>query len=424
MSIALARRGHEVICIDRDPGGATPEEWKRVGVMQFRLPHFFRPAVRNALRAEMPEVYDALVEAGVGVTPMEGMQDEMTGIASRRSTFEYVLRAAAEREPGVAIHVGHADRITVENGQATGVVVDGRRLDADIVISAAGRASHLGDELREAPIGGPTGFAYASRMYSTKRGAEPLSSPVPIGAMADGYLSIVFPQDNGTHCTLVVRPADDKGLAELRHEAAYEAAAASIPNLAPWTDPGRFEPITDVLAGAGLNNLYTMQGPEPGVPPALGLYFVGDAVCLTNPAAGRGVSLGFDQARELLRLLDDGGLDHSERSSAFEQWCDERVRPWFEDHVYWDETLLRRFAGRDLDLEAKIPSDVICSAAIEKLPHLMALAGPFMGMITLPASLDTAQEEVRDLLRTGWRPALSPGPTRDELVEAISPLVA
>ena len=41
-AIALARRGHEVVVIDRDRGPEGDQRWDRKGVMQVHHPHFFR----------------------------------------------------------------------------------------------------------------------------------------------------------------------------------------------------------------------------------------------------------------------------------------------------------------------------------------------------------------------------------------------
>ena len=56
LAMSLARHGHSVTLVDRDPGPAADDQWNRRGVMQFRHPHFFRPQVRGALLAEVPEV--------------------------------------------------------------------------------------------------------------------------------------------------------------------------------------------------------------------------------------------------------------------------------------------------------------------------------------------------------------------------------
>ena len=68
-AIALARRGREVVVVDRDPGppGGLDAVWQRKGVMQFHHAHTFRGQVVEALRAEMPDVLDDLVNAGATI---------------------------------------------------------------------------------------------------------------------------------------------------------------------------------------------------------------------------------------------------------------------------------------------------------------------------------------------------------------------
>ena len=75
------------------------------------------------------------------------------------------------------------------------------------------------------------------------------------------------------------------------------------------------------------------------------------------------MSLGLRQAAALTAVLAEDGTDLAATSLRFDAWCEQNIKPWFEDHVYWDATLLRRFNGEDIDVEAKIPSDVICAAA-------------------------------------------------------------
>jgi len=114
----------------------------------------------------------------------------------------------------------------------------------------------------------------------------------------------VFPHDNGTFSTLIARSSADRALAALRHTDLFEAATRAIPVLATWTDPLRAQPHTPVLPGGHLHNTYQGQLDDPGRVALLGLVFVGDAVCTTNPALGRGVTTSLLQARELLRLLE------------------------------------------------------------------------------------------------------------------------
>jgi 2-polyprenyl-6-methoxyphenol hydroxylase-like FAD-dependent oxidoreductase len=410
--IALARRGHAVTIVDRDAGPGEAGDWPRKGVMQFRLPHAFRPQVHAALTAEMPDVLDAILAEGALAVELPFVPG-MTAIQSRRSTFERGFRAAAAREAGLELRVGHVDAFVADRGRVSGLVVDGRSVEADLVIAASGRAGRIAGDGRAAPEGGNCGFSYVARMYRGRSHVQVPVAPIPLGSLYDGYLAIAFPQDDNTVCALVVRPTADDALAELRHEVIFQRVTALIPNLAPWTDPERCEPITPALAGSGLTNSYRTHLDAHGRVPTLGLFFVGDAVSTTNPAAGRGVSLGLLQAQSLLRLLD-AESDLEAVAERQEVWCAENVRPWYDDHVYWDATLLRRMGGHDIDLDARIPSDVIAAAA-EQLPEIAPAAGMFMGMVAPPSVLAPYEPQVRQLLRSGWRPPVADGPTRDEL---------
>lgn len=64
LAAALARRGHRVTAVDRDPGPAGEGGWRRRGVMQFHHAHAFRPQVDEALRAELPEAHAGWLAAG------------------------------------------------------------------------------------------------------------------------------------------------------------------------------------------------------------------------------------------------------------------------------------------------------------------------------------------------------------------------
>lgn len=417
-ALALARRGDGVVLVDRDGGPDPDGTWQRRGVMQFRHPHFFRNLVRQALIEHVPDAWEAILGAGGLQALGDGMPEQMAGLSCRRAVVERVLRGVVRREPGVTMLTGHADRPLLSGDRIRGVLVDGRAVEADRVVVATGRTGRFADELRAPGEGGPCGFAYVSRMYRARDGVELPDNPFPTGWLHRGYLALLFPQDDRTLSALVVRDAEDAGMAGLRHAEVFDAVARRIPQLEPWTDPDRFQAITPVLPGGGLTNTYRGQLDEDGRVPVAGLFFVGDAVCTTNPAAGRGVSLGLRQATQLVRLLEDSGTDPRVAAEAFDSWCSTQIRPWFEDHVYWDTTLRRRFAGEDLDVEARIPSDVICAAA-DVDPAIQSAVRPFLGMLEAPSILRTVEERARAVLRTGWRPPYAPGPSRDELLEAV-----
>jgi 2-polyprenyl-6-methoxyphenol hydroxylase-like FAD-dependent oxidoreductase len=370
----------------------------------------------------MPDVYDAMLAAGARAHVPRGVPEEMadalTALSGRRTfVLERVLRSAATRQPNLRWRTGHVDSLTIEDDIVRGMVVDGEFLTADVVIVATGRASRLGDGLRGPVEGGACGFAYVSRMYQAREGEQPYDLPTPSLVDGPGYVSLVLGQDAGTHSVLVAYPIQADEFARLRTDAGFERAARAIPNLAPWVDPSRFEPITDVMVGGNLTNTYRLQGPALGMPPARGLFFVGDTVLTTNPAGGRNVALLLGQVQHLLSVLDDPERSLVDASLALDTWAEQNLRPWFLDHVHKDRTQLERFTGKDINLDERIPSDVICAAA-EVDESLRPFVGMYQGMLAGPEVLDAIEGKVRALLKEGWRPTV-PGPTGRELAALL-----
>ena len=423
MGAGLARRGHQVVAIERDPGPAADGSWPRRGVMQFHHAHAFRHQVVPVLEQELPDTLPRWLAAGaepVQLSLPDGSQVPM-GVRSRRATFERALRAAALSQPSLQAHRGHVEGVICHNGRAAGIRVDGSELDADLVIDASGRAGRATRSLRPAVAsGGPCGIAYVDRQYQLHPGAVPgpLVNPIALQADFDGYQAIIFVHERGIFSVLLVRPAADPVLAQLRHEAAFTAACQAIPGLADWVDPGRARPITPVLPGGPLLNAYRGQTGPDGKLVLPGLMFVGDAVATTTPTFGRGVTTTLLQVQQLLQLIDEHGTDEVAVGESFDAWCAEQMKPWVDDHVHMDESTQRRWAGQDVDLSKPLPSDLILAAA-QADPGILGAASGYLGMTALPGSLRAVEPRARALYSAGWRPAPAPGPTRDELADII-----
>jgi 2-polyprenyl-6-methoxyphenol hydroxylase-like FAD-dependent oxidoreductase len=419
LGAGLARRGHHVTLVDRDPGPTPDGSWPRRGVMQFHHAHAFRPQGVDAVRAELPSAYDAMLEAGAEpvVLDVPGGPRVPIGLRCRRQTFETALRAAALAMPGLTLHAGHADAVATDGTRATGVLVDGALLPADLVVDASGRAGRVTAGLRApAEVGGPCGIAYVDRQYQLHPGADPgpLLNPIAWQADLDGYQVIVFLHEHGTFSVLVVRPTVDRALLPLRHDVAFDAAVRAVPGLADWTDPDRARPITPVLTGGPLLNSYRGQRGPDGRLALPGLLFVGDAVCTTTPNFGRGIATSLLQVGEALRLLDQQGSDLVAVGEALDAWGAERLRPWVEDHVRMDEANRRRWCGEELDLSGRLPSDLVL-AAVEVEPAIGPALGPYLTMQGLPSCLDAVEPLARAAYVRGWRPRPADGPDRAEL---------
>lgn len=423
LGAALARRGHAVTAVDRDPGPGSDHTWTRRGVMQFHHAHAFRQTVADALRRELPDAYDGWLAAGAEPVTGDATTAPTTqvGLRSRRETFERALRDAACATPGFEVRHGHVDAVVERDGRAAGIVVDGRPVDADLVVDASGRSGRVTRALgTRSGIGGPCGQAYVDRVYRLRPGVTPgpMSSPIAWSGEYDGYLCLLFPHERGLYSVVLIRRADDPALRDLRHEAAFNAVTQAIPGLADWTDPDRSEPVTAVLPGGPLLNVYRGQCRDDGSLVLPGLFFVGDSVATTTPSFGRGITTSLWQCEALLSLLDHDPADVDGAGLALDAWGNDTMRPWVQDHIDIDAGRVRRWSGADLDLDAPLTSDLILAAA-QVRPEIMASAGGYLSMAALPATLAAAEPVAREVYAGGWRPPYSPGPGRDELVEIM-----
>jgi 2-polyprenyl-6-methoxyphenol hydroxylase-like FAD-dependent oxidoreductase len=419
-AIGLARRGHDVCVVDRDAGPpAVGGPWRRRGVMQFHHAHTFRRQVVDAVAAEMPDVLEDLTAAGATIATLPDHRP--IALLCRRILFEQVLRRKAGAQRGIALITGHVDTLVQERGRAAGVTVDGRTVNGDVIIDASGRASRFTGDVRPPAQGGDCGAVYVTRQYRLRHDAAPgpVNSPIGLSFGLSGYLAIAFVHDGGHFSITFTHDGSDTRLRRLRHDAVFDDAVRAIPGLADWIEPARSQPISAALPGGRLYNTYRGQLDEAGRPVLPGLVAVGDAVCTTTPLAGRGVALALMQARELIRTLDQHRADIDCATIEFDRWCEVHIRPWFDDHRDVDADRMRRWAGGDVDLHRRLPSDLIVAAA-EADPALRDIVGPYASMDALPASLAAAEPRARALFATGWRPSIPAGPTRDELSEVVS----
>ena len=418
LGAALGSRGHHVISVDRDPG-PSPDGWRRRGVMQFSHAHNFRHQVSTLLTQEWPAAYDAWMR--LGATPIDvgrlAAAAAMRGVLSRRETLERALRQAAEQQAGLVLRTGHVDGLVVEGGRVRGAIVDGTTVEADLVVDASGRAGRVGTHVRGERIadqlGGECGLTYVDRTYQLREGAAPGPMNSPLGFIGElsGYQCLVFLHEGRHFSVVLIRPTADPELKLLHSHGGYEAACAAIPVLAEWTDPARALPTSAVLVGGALRNVYRSQRLLPG------LVTVGDAVATTTPTRGRGVAMACMQIEALLRLLDEG-TDPITAAGPFDAWCEENIKPWVADHIAIDSGMVRRWQGDDIDLRARLTSDLIADA-VPAEPRIAPYAADYFMMTALPTTLEPAEPLARAVYERGWRPPLAEGPHRDELVEII-----
>jgi 2-polyprenyl-6-methoxyphenol hydroxylase-like FAD-dependent oxidoreductase len=119
VALLLARAGHAVVLLDRDDVSPAADA-DAAAMAAFRPtaphivhPHALLPRCRLLLRQHLPDVYDALLAAGAVEAPLPvatppGVHldsrpgdDDYTAIATRRSTFDLILRRTIADQAGI-----------------------------------------------------------------------------------------------------------------------------------------------------------------------------------------------------------------------------------------------------------------------------------------------------------------------------------
>jgi 2-polyprenyl-6-methoxyphenol hydroxylase-like FAD-dependent oxidoreductase len=360
VSIALTRQGHDVVVLDRasPPPDVDADEvfdrWTSEGVGHHRQPHNFLGLGRAVLRDRLPDIYQALLDAGateidqaafLGDAPPEPDDVDLATLACRRPVFDAVLRRALpEMRPA------EVTGITVENGRVVGVTTDGGAVAADLVLDVGGRGTRVPEWLAAAghpqplPQRGDCGLLYYSRHYRVPD-AEPFPAYASIlaGPRGDlGYLSYAcFLGDNRTFCLCVMVPPSDKPFRGLRDVAAFERLAAQLPGMAAWLAVA--DPITGVLP---MGHLHNVLRPTVDVP---GLIALGDARCHTNPTFALGASLSIAHA-VLLADLCSKTADLTELSRRFAAETDLDLQARYDAVRAEDGDRTRIWGGEPIDV--------------------------------------------------------------------------
>lgn len=358
-ALFLARDGHQVTLLERD---ATPlpdspadafEGWDRRGAPQVRHSHVFLARLRNLLRDRAPDVLEALLEAGAEELPIanllrEGIDDpsprpgddDLTLIACRRLTFEWVLHRKVEAEPRVKLRDGcTVEGLEIETTgslpRVTGVrIAGGETLATDLVVDAAGRRSGLGHWLELAGVelpeseSEPCGIFYCSRFYRLRDDTVAPDRDTTIGADL-GYLKYaIFHGDSKIFSVTFAAAPEDRPLRALLRQRPFTAAAEALPATRVWIDTAVAEPITPVYAMDSLRNARRFFLRD-GRPLALGLAVVGDAAIHSNPLYGHGCSFALVHAAMLADRLAKHGEDLEGFALALEEDVEREIVPWY-----------------------------------------------------------------------------------------------
>lgn len=353
-----ARRGHEVVVVDRDPGPPDgPADvlaaWERPGVAQAAFSHYFLARSTRVVHEEAPDLLDAL--EAVGILPSDvrfgpGMEDDRALLA-RRPVYEGVMRRFVDREPGIEMHCASVRGLIAERGTAhvRGVRLDDRtEVDADLVVDAAGRRSASGRWLRDLDLPAPAvhddpcELQYVGRHYRLRDGELFPSLDVPVVQPLPYAVILVFIGDNRTFSVATAVSSHDPLRRRLHEPDVLDRFLRAVPLTADWLD--RADPIGDVRVMAGLANR-RRRVVSNGAPTPTGLALVGDASHYTNPALGQGISLTFWMAQRLADAVERAPDDPSGMIRDHEAWLDEELGPRYERQVVDDAQTTRQFAA-------------------------------------------------------------------------------
>src|SRR6266508_1664475 len=457
-SLAFARRGRRVILLDRDglveDGNADElfERWDRPGIAHFRQPHNFLGLARSVLLDEAPDVLDAVLGLGAlenrqyELLPGEAQppDESLVSICARRPVFEIALRRAVEAEPKINVEadtrvVGLMAAKAPREGAVcvTGVRTDrGQEIEADLVVDALGRTSPVVSWLDSLGARPPLerraecGLLYYSRHFRFRPGVEMPEVPTLLrGPRAElDYLGFsVFVEDNRTFALVLMIPPWERELRALKSEGAYMTAALAMPALASWVHPDQSDAITPVLPMGSLQNLHRSLLVD-GDPVAVGIQPIGDALCHTNPTFAYGASLsirhGFtlaqiasrtDDARAIALEFDDAvGADVAARFDAVSAEDRDRLRLW------QGEPIDVRDPGDSMALFLRMTA----YPAGTKDPDLLRAVARRVNLLDPPDALEQNEALIaraRQIAADGG-PAPTAGPSRPELLDAISAL--
>jgi 2-polyprenyl-6-methoxyphenol hydroxylase-like FAD-dependent oxidoreductase len=363
-ALALAARGIKVTVLERDPDPPSDVEpsdsmrWTRRGVPQALHPHFFMGRLRLLLIDRYPALVEQLLAAGASEGKFEDYlhplarethharvtDDRMRSINCRRTTFEMIVRRHVAKSPNVTMVsasrvrnlIGHRPAsdeplcVTGVEAEESGAIV---RYEADVVIDASGRSSKLADALMSDGLAvdveqRDSAIWYFTRHYRLKPGCDfPDSFGVP-GAMFPDFIVGALPADNRTFTVTFQIYREDKEVAKaLRNPDHFQAMCGAVGCIAPWVDPARSEPTSEVFGFAQMD-CYWRRTVVRGKPQVLGYFPVGDCAIRTNPKFGRGCTWTTVAAHHLADLLA-ADLSPEERIGRYEEiLIDEFRQDW------------------------------------------------------------------------------------------------
>jgi 2-polyprenyl-6-methoxyphenol hydroxylase-like FAD-dependent oxidoreductase len=456
-ALGLARGGHEVVVLERDPSPPPPSaeeafaSWSRPGTPQARMHHGFSARARQELAAHVPEVVDALTAAEVAEVDLgrqlpprpDDPAEDLRTFNARRLVVEWTLRSVAEATEGLAIHADRTvDGVVVDGPsgwpRVVGVSTGSGPIGADLVVDAGGRRSGMRTHLKALGVRFPEerrmpcGIAYSNRYMRLRDGAEMPDLPPGLVYRGDlGFLGYVIGRSDGRTYSLVFAfPAKDPVFRRLGREDGWQAGARLIDRFAACCDPDVGTPLSPPTMMYGLENSlrpwYVGERPVVG-----GVAFIADTWSTTDPLFGWGASFalahGFGLADAVARHGADVDAAISDFLASFRDEVDQRFTLACAD----DLAMVARWTNRpDLRDPGDVEREALLFGAARAARTNPALARALIRrqtLLDLPEQIwddpGTAAAAARELEAHPYDPTRrTPGPSADEFLAALGSL--
>jgi 2-polyprenyl-6-methoxyphenol hydroxylase-like FAD-dependent oxidoreductase len=449
-SVMLAKQGHEITVLDRDPGlPDTPaqawESWERSGVMQFRQPHLLWPGGWRIIQDQLPEVARALRAAGG--TPWSSLSampptitdraprpgdEKFDTLQARRPVFEHAFASIAQGAVDVRRGVRVTGLLSDTPGRVAGVrIAQGTELRADLVIDATGRRSPLPRWLAAIGAGRPAeeaeeqGFTYYTRHFRARDNEAVPTLLTRHFTALDSCSILTVVGDDRTWSVVVYISSRDHALKALREEANWTRLLRACP-LHQHLVTGR-EPITGVAAASGIVNRRRAFVVD-GVPVATGILAVGDSWACTTPSAGRGMTLALMHAAITAEAVGEHLGNPRALALAHDRLTSERLLPWYRNTAQINQTRLAQInatvdghlapAGTDpgaaltRNLVTGMMWDADVLRAHDEMAAVLALPGEIFARPGMTERISAAA--------AGRQLPPPPGPSRTQLLALLS----
>jgi flavin-dependent dehydrogenase len=451
-AMMLAREGHDVTVLERDPAVPTDPEaawagWERRGVNQFRMLHFFASRFRSVMDENLPDVIAALEDAGaLRLNPLKAMPVEMSGgfrptdtkhdaVTARRPIAEAAIARAADATENLEVRRGVAVAGLLTGAPARDGVPhvigvrteDGEDILSELVVDVGGRRSALPAWLDAIGARQPIeekddcGFIYYGRHFRSGDGSTP---PIfgPLLAPYGSVSILTLPADNGTWGVGFVTSSRDGVMRRTKDVDVWTRTIKSFPLAAHWLDG---EPIDDGIAIMAKIEDRHRTFLVDGAPVATGVLALADSWACTNPSVGRGISIGAIHAVALRDLLRDAPADPVELAQAWHDATMATAEPWYRSTLDFDRSRIAEIDGLTGGAEFVAGETYEITQALQnaatKDPDVLRAFFEIVGVQSLPEEIFARPGMFERVVELGqnWRDEPLPAPSREELVSIV-----